>query len=198
MKTIIPLTILSIILLCSLTSIHQSDDLCGLIKQNTPKIDHYTFKQTDTKNINYKTLFLINRATARKLFASEITTNDSSFFYQYFKINSKRLGLITYNLTYEDDHQIDNLTLHIIDSCSKVLFVKTISIQDSYLTLYELHSEINKDLNTLTIIEERSSEVAAENNQRNDTIFTDACKINLLSDNLDTISKTSKFELWTK
>jgi len=104
--------------------------------------------------------------------------------------------LICFNTTIECDQNIDYFSLHIIDDCTKAKDVITLSLKDGHCGIfYQVTSSISKNLDTVTIIEQSTSEWLDGKKSDFDTLFTTSYKINMKSKNLDTLQKTTTYQI---
>ena len=187
-----------IILVCSSSilkneMLENSTNFCDYIK-STKSLTKLHFVPKDLHKFDTTGLKRISPKYLQFLFKDEMISSNKVYLYRQFNITNSRIGLICFNKTRECDHDVNYFSLHIIDNCNSVKNYITITLSDDEVILYDISSSINKTLDTLTLKKQTTSEWLAGSNLNTDTLFTDIYKVNLKSNNLDTVSTRSFYK----
>ncbi|GEP52755.1 hypothetical protein FNO01nite_34270 [Flavobacterium noncentrifugens] len=168
---------------------NEDDTLCDIIEKLklTEKLTYHV----DIKDgFDSSGIIKMNEKLNLELFG-ESEENNLGFVVSKIKISKKRCGVITYIETKEGEYLVRSYYLHILEKCKSIQRYK-IMTSDSDVIIYEISSNFSPDFKNITIKTEKSNEINT-NPKLRDTIFINEVKIDLESNNLDTISKKSSF-----
>ena len=184
-----------VLIFCRFSS--PTPTLCEQIKQKTPKLSNYNFTEEGLHKIDRKNLLLIDSSFSSKLFNQE-NTLDSTFAVGYFDISPTRMGFVSCYTTYECDHRIATLCLHVIDNCDSVVYennsLATTDDGDPYY--YYMSAKLSTDKRTLTHVTKHTSQwVEVTDENKKDTLFTETYKIDLSLAKIDTVYRKATFRL---
>ncbi|PIF61473.1 hypothetical protein CLV00_1044 [Flavobacterium sp. 11] len=181
----------TLIILCSMKT--QNLDVCEILKYVNKSVGH-NYNSEVKFGFETSQSIALDKNAFKLFFEREMSEIDTCYLVGQFKISNNRVGIISYNTSFECDHPINYLLLHVVDNC-KIIDTKMIYYQDYDGFNYEISSNLSKKFDILTITEKKFSEYAMEPDAKTDTIFTKIYKINLKSSSLDTIYRKSKAEI---
>lgn len=195
MRTTINILTLMLIFIFSSSLAFHSDKLCDLIKASTTLAKgRLTFHPQKYSNFKTDNLIRVDQSNFEFLMQRNMVSTDRMYLIGHFAITTNRVGLVCYNETIECDNKVSFVSLHIIDSCKKLIDTKFISSDDSYPFIYRWSSDVTSGKDSLIMKLEQTSEWVMGIDTNIDTLFTDTYIFNLKSSSIDTLSINKTFK----